>query len=134
MLRGTIELPAYLDASFVATNRDPETGALATARTAAVPFVMRIPTAPGVPLGDFRLADGLVMLDVLPVLQLWAGRMLPPSDRLTLASADTKRGGGRLPRGCRWWLRSGNARSYSARTGPAKELCRSLRSRAAGIS
>lgn len=46
--------------------------------------VLRIPTAPGIPLGDFRLADGIVMVDVLPALQLWAGRMLPPSDRLTL--------------------------------------------------
>jgi hypothetical protein len=37
-----------------------------------------------VPTGEFRLMDGIVMVDVLPALQIWAGRMLPPTDRLSL--------------------------------------------------
>jgi hypothetical protein len=47
VLRGTIELPQYLSDDLVEVNRDPASGALASARTEAVPFVMRIPN--GVP-------------------------------------------------------------------------------------
>ena len=48
VLRGTIELPYYLDGDLISVNHDPGTGALAPTGTDVVPFVMRIPNdAPG---------------------------------------------------------------------------------------